>query len=185
MLTDPALFAEAALPYAVGAVLTFFGFVIRRWWTKERERERVNNFANLAQIASLLKTGQLTAADVTSVEQMLKRTASLVDLKPERVPNHDTQAEMNEYAAREVQKLDLELDKVLLDLNAECDDEELKLLAESQAQWKKFRELHAEFVTKMFEGGSMRPLMYFTSIDTATRVRIEELQNYLESRQGI
>ena len=82
-------------------------------------------------------------------------------------------------------KLDLELEKVLIDLNSVCHDDEVKMLNRAQAQWKKFRELHAQFVALMFEGGSMRPLMYFTSIDTATRVRIEELQNYLESRRGM
>lgn len=172
-------------PYLIGAVLASIAFLTRRWWTNEKEREKVSRYADLAQIASLLRTGELTVADVASVEAMLKRTEGVVSIPSESDNTAQTQGEMNDYAAKEVRKLDLELEKVMIDLNSVCDDNEVKLLTRTQAQWKKFRELHAQFVALMFEGGSMRPLMYFTSIETATRVRIEELQNYLASRGGM
>ena len=46
-----------------------------------------------------------------------------------------------------------------------------------------FKRAHAEFVVKLFEGGSMQPLWFITTVEIATRNRLNELKAYLETRQ--
>ncbi len=53
---------------------------------------------------------------------------------------------MNDFAFREMRKMDLELDKVIIDLEAVCDQGETKALQQAQAKWLAFRDSHAEFV---------------------------------------
>lgn len=181
-LTSAADFLDQMVPFLLGGASALLAFLLRRWWTKEGEREKVSKFAELTQIASLLRAGELTVEDVAEVERMLLTKGELPATKKIVSLDFQTQAEMNDYASREVQKLDLELNKVMIDVEAVCDEREAQLLKEAQAKWLEFRAVHAEFVSEMFEGGSMRPLMYFTSIETATRDRLEELEGYLEAR---
>lgn len=184
LLTKAPVFFELIGPYLLGGAFAALALLLRRWWTKEGEREKVSKFAELTQIASMLRSGELTVGDIAEVEKMLLAKGSLPVLENVAGRDFQTQAEMNDYAAREVQKLDLELNKVLIDIEAICDDDEIQLLKEAQKRWFAFREAHANFVSQMFEGGSMRPLMYFTSIETATRDRLGELEGYLEARGG-
>lgn len=171
-------------PFILTAIFAAFALLAKRWWTKEGRREQISQFSDLAQIATLLQSGALTVQDVVEVEKLLlDRNKTALSNEP-RGKDFHTQAEMNEFASREMRKMDLELGKVLIDLEAICDDAEVSALQDAQAKWLEFRESHAAFVSSIFEGGSMRPLMYFSCIETATKDRIEELRDYHEIRSS-
>ncbi|MDZ8260217.1 lysozyme inhibitor LprI family protein [Nostoc sp. ChiQUE01b] len=55
-----------------------------------------------------------------------------------------------------------------------------KLIA-SQVAWIKFRETSCEFEISRTEGGSIAPTIYFGCRENSTKLRTQQLQDYLKN----
>ncbi len=92
-----------------------------------------------------------------------------------------TQAEMNQTAAKDFQSADAELNRVYKDVLKLLDENEKKLLIKAQKDWIKFRDSHCAFEIKQYEGGSIQPLIYSTCLTERTKNRIDDLNAIIES----
>lgn len=55
-----------------------------------------------------------------------------------------------------------------------------KLIA-AQLAWVKFRDTNCEFERSKYEGGSIAPSIYAGCLENLTKLRTQELQQYLKS----
>ena len=99
-----------------------------------------------------------------------------------------TQAEMNQTAAREYTKADAELTRVYKQLMAQLtktkSDKRADLLRDSERAWLKFRDTQALFDASEMQGGSAYPLLHFGSLARTTKARTAELKLILQSEKG-
>ncbi len=87
-----------------------------------------------------------------------------------------TQAEMNAHSAAKAHEADSELTALVMDLMQRIGTEEAEALQRAQDQWSAFRMIEAERDAKVWEGGSIRPLLVNAKFEALTRERIASLR---------
>lgn len=187
MAIDWSELAKQAPILLLGALITTLVFLCQRWFSNARVNERTTRLGVLAQVAGQLKSGQVTVEDLEELERLVehkRKPAPVSQPLDDAAGGHQTQVEMNNAAAEELRNLDQNLNNIVEDIEVYLDADEAKAFRRAQGSWETFRDQHAAFVADLFAGGSMQPLWYITSVDTATRDRIDELQTYLEHRRG-
>lgn len=96
-----------------------------------------------------------------------------------------TQMEMNEQAADNYKKIDLQLNKVYKQLLSLTKDQKKKdLLIKAQRAWVSYKEAHCKYDESFYEGGSMQPLVYYTCLQEVTEERIKQLKRAIEDTNG-
>ena len=93
-----------------------------------------------------------------------------------------TQMEMNQTAAANFKKADVELNKVYNQLVKMLNKEEKQLLILAEKDWLKFRDAHCKFEESQYEGGSIQPLIYSSCLEELTLKRIEEIKTSIKNR---
>jgi uncharacterized protein YecT (DUF1311 family) len=112
---------------------------------------------------------------------LLLLTAFVLSLNPAPAQN---QHEMNRAAAEDSEKADVELNKVYKKvLAAEMDEEAVKLLKAAQKAWIAFRDAEAKHAEDEARGGSMAPLLYYSSLARVTRERTKQLAQQLTDEE--
>ena len=94
-----------------------------------------------------------------------------------------SQSEMNQDAARDAAKADVELNKAYKKLLGSLDDEGMKLLKEAQRAWIAFRDAEAKRSADEARGGSMAPMLYSGALTRLTKERIQHLQDSVFEEQ--
>lgn len=119
---------------------------------------------------------------VISMVMILTTISLLAQAEEINCDNAMTKHQINMCSRQEVQQAENEM----LDyLNASKDrySEEaqvLKLLTESQAQWREYREAHCDAIYQVWSGGTIRGVMYNGCMLEVTKNRTHELwQSYL------
>jgi uncharacterized protein YecT (DUF1311 family) len=87
-----------------------------------------------------------------------------------------TQAEMNQTAAKGYYKADAELNKVYKVLMSKLDEKGKSLLIKAENDWIKYRDSHCKFEASFYDGGSMQPMIYSSCLESVTMDRIKELK---------
>lgn len=88
-----------------------------------------------------------------------------------------TQMEINQQAANDYKKADLELNKVYKQLLLMTKDQKKKeLLVKAQRAWINYKEAHCKYEESSYEGGSIQPTIYYTCLQEVTEERIKQLK---------
>jgi uncharacterized protein YecT (DUF1311 family) len=87
-----------------------------------------------------------------------------------------SQAEMNQQAARDFQKADKELNRVYAKLNKALEPSKQKRLVAAQRAWIKFRDAESDFWASQMEGGSAEPMLNMGHKAHMTEQRTKELK---------
>jgi uncharacterized protein YecT (DUF1311 family) len=87
-------------------------------------------------------------------------------------PEASTQAEMNFHAAEQFTMAEDELASLIIEKMAGYGAEEAAAFQQAQDSWRAWRAAEAEWESKIWEGGSIRPLMVSTKLEQLTRERI-------------
>jgi uncharacterized protein YecT (DUF1311 family) len=91
-----------------------------------------------------------------------------------------SQQEMNQAAAADFEKADAELNVVYKEVLAEqLDEEAVKLLKAAQKAWVAFRDAEAAMAADEMRGGSMAPLLLYSSKARLTEERTKVLRSML------
>jgi uncharacterized protein YecT (DUF1311 family) len=95
-----------------------------------------------------------------------------------------TQSEMNEAAASKGQAAQDKLSTILHGLDPDGSDEELK---KAQTAWEVYRDAHASYRSGINDPlpGSIAPLLWWSSYETTTNARIEELEWMIDAEEGM
>nr|WP_272877244.1 lysozyme inhibitor LprI family protein [Neoroseomonas eburnea] len=87
-----------------------------------------------------------------------------------------SQQEMNAVSWELFLDANRELSNLMLQIKAEASKEEVKALLTAHEFWLKFREAEASREASVWEGGSIRPLMFNSAMEAITRERIAQLR---------
>lgn len=118
-----------------------------------------------------------TAAD--TAEHYIARAQYLANATEENSraewPEAQTQADMNMQAAAQFTMAEDELTSLVIETMAGLGPEDAEAFQHVQDSWHAWRAAEAEWESKMWEGGSIRPLMVSTKLEQLTRERIAAL----------
>lgn len=92
-----------------------------------------------------------------------------------------SQQEMNREAEAGFRQADAELNRVYQELLPRLPGPVQEKLIDAQLAWIRFRDAEAEARAWEFEGGTMYPFLYYSSLEDTTRQRSEDLRIWLES----
>ena len=98
--------------------------------------------------------------------------------------NAQTQAEMNDCAAKEYRAADQKLNKLYADLSSKLEPERLAKLKEAQRAWIKFRDADCEFQAYLNKGGTIYPLVYDGCLTENANNRIKQLVEMLNEENS-
>jgi uncharacterized protein YecT (DUF1311 family) len=92
-----------------------------------------------------------------------------------------TQTDMNIKAGMELERANAELDALISEFEALLEPSRRADFQRVQEKWSVFREQYAEFESKVFEGGSIRPMIHAQAARKATHRRIKDLRIELQN----
>ncbi len=93
-----------------------------------------------------------------------------------------TQAEANVCARREYQTADAVLKTAydrLISLLATYRGKDQQKLRRAQTTWLRYRDATCESEASIYEGGSIRPAVYYSCLASVTRERVKRLEGFL------
>jgi uncharacterized protein YecT (DUF1311 family) len=95
---------------------------------------------------------------------------------------HGTQAEANACSRREYQKVEAEMVAVYDQLRTELASyggKHQQRLRGAQASWLQYRDANCESEASIYEGGSIRPAVYYSCLASVTRERAKRLEEFI------
>ncbi|MBD2729782.1 lysozyme inhibitor LprI family protein [Nostoc sp. FACHB-892] len=95
--------------------------------------------------------------------------------------NPQTQTAINECAKLSYQNADKKLNQVYQFLLPTLERSRKQKLIAAQLAWIKFRDTNCEFERSKYEGGSIASSIYSGCLENTTKLRTQELQEYLKS----
>ncbi|MEH2047691.1 lysozyme inhibitor LprI family protein [Nostoc sp.] len=95
--------------------------------------------------------------------------------------NPQTQAAINECTKLSYQNADKKLNQVYQQLISTLERPRKQKLIAAQQAWLKFRDTNCEFERSKYEGGSIASSIYFGCLENTTKLRTQELQEYLKT----
>ncbi|MGF1933183.1 MAG: lysozyme inhibitor LprI family protein [Nostoc sp. ChiQUE02] len=95
--------------------------------------------------------------------------------------NPQTQTAINECTKLSYQNADKKLNQVYQQLLPTLERSRKQKLITAQQAWLKFRDTNCEFERSRYEGGSIAPTIYFGCLENTTKLRTQQLQEYLKS----
>ncbi|MBD2559230.1 MULTISPECIES: lysozyme inhibitor LprI family protein [Nostoc] len=95
--------------------------------------------------------------------------------------NPQTQRAINECTKLSYQNADKKLNQVYQQLLPTLERSRKQKLIAAQQAWIKFRDTNCEFERSRYEGGSIAPTFFFGCLENTTKLRTQELQEYLKS----
>ncbi|AWE07313.1 hypothetical protein DCE79_07960 [Lysinibacillus sp. 2017] len=124
-----------------------------------KDREHINADTNTSEIKK---------------EEYLKKLNAMEE-SDKNIEAGTTMVELNEQASERYKKWDAELNEIYEVLKAQLSAEQMNKLREEQRNWIKHRDETAKEASLKYEGGSMEPLEYVTTLANLTRDRCYEL----------
>jgi len=94
--------------------------------------------------------------------------------------NPQTQAAINECTKLSYQNADKKLNQAYQKLLSTLEKPRKQKLIAAQLAWIKFRDTNCEFERSRYEGGSIAPTIYFGCLENTTKLRTQQLQEYLK-----
>jgi uncharacterized protein YecT (DUF1311 family) len=91
-----------------------------------------------------------------------------------------TQAEMNMCADKKSKAADAALNRVYNELASKVDAMYRAKLKAAEVSWLKYRDDNCDYETALYEGGSMRPMVYSFCLERMTKARTAELREQIK-----
>jgi uncharacterized protein YecT (DUF1311 family) len=120
------------------------------------------------------------------VSAILLTLALLAAAPAQKQTQHDpcddgqTQAEMNMCADKKFKAADAALNRVYNELASKVDAMYRAKLKAAEVSWLKYRDDNCDYETALYEGGSMRPMVYSFCLERMTKARTAELREQLK-----
>ncbi|MBV9926872.1 MAG: DUF1311 domain-containing protein [Acidobacteria bacterium] len=94
-----------------------------------------------------------------------------------------SQYEMNVCADRAYKAADAVLNGVYNQLAAKLEEKERAKLKATEVSWLKYRDDNCDYESSLYEGGSMRPLIYSSCMERMTKARTAELREQIKEQE--
>jgi seryl-tRNA synthetase len=194
-------FLLVGLGALVTAVASLAGYLLKRWWEGQSVRDDIQDFERLAKLQKDMKGDNTSLQALRELKKEIsdrnarqaKDEAAVIEniegtvreLSSDEFRIEDTlrsQQEMNRYAFHLASLAEKELEFLIEALEGLLDDEEVKRFHKTQRAWRLYSRRQADFSTGMFEGGSMRPLVYNSELRALTIERAAKIKNEIRDR---
>lgn len=192
---DSSLFKLLLLPFGYGC-LRAIEYAWKRWVEgagETRDMDALHSAADLFEKLNRHKIGlddlkqfrtqalsTSAEAAATTAQHYFKKAEDLARTIP---PNDEsssgeaiTQAEMNAQAFEQYGAAENELVALVVEKLSSLPPESAEAFQRSQEAWQRWREEEAVWEAKVWEGGSIRPLLVATKLEQLTRERIVSLK---------
>ncbi|MCC5646739.1 lysozyme inhibitor LprI family protein [Nostoc sp. CHAB 5824] len=133
----------------------------------------------------------LVLASMLTLSSLDTPTIAIAGIKPDlpemrlvqkfNCNNPQTQIAINECAKLSYQNADKKLNQVYQQLLPTLERSSKQKLIAAQLAWIKFRDTNCEFERSRYEGGSIASSIYSSCLENTTKLRTQELQEYLKS----
>jgi uncharacterized protein YecT (DUF1311 family) len=133
----------------------------------------------------------LVLASMLTLSSLANPTMTMADITPNlpqmrlvqklNCNNAQTQTVINQCARLSYQNADKKLNQAYQQLLPTLERYRKQRLIAAQQVWIKFRDTNCEFERSEYEGGSIAPTIYFGCLENATKLRTQQLQEYLKS----
>ena len=178
-----------------GCVYALGRYLGRRRIEKHGESEQIQRARELVDLQRAMRDGNVSVDDINNLRQRLldkpanravatanyyiERAEYLRDQPASLMDDHGdtlTQTEMNEQAFAMYARANNELASTVIEKVATYSPEEAHLFQQAQDAWLRWRDAESQWESKVWEGGSIRPLMVATRLEALTRERIATIQ---------
>ena len=116
---------------------------------------------------------------ITNIHEQLQIAEETIAAMDAYLETHYTQAEMNAHAQEKYRIWDDLLNQQWQVLKKVLPEEEMRQLTNEELQWIKDKEATALEAAAEYEGGSLYPMVYSTTLSSLTRERVYELLELL------
>jgi len=190
-----------ALGAVMGAVVSLGGYLLKRWWEGQSTRDDIQEFERLAKLRKDMQGDNVSLQALLNLKKEISdRNARQAKDEAAVIENIEgaaleskggefriedtlrTQYEMNRYAFHLADLAGKELEFLVVALEGLLDDEEIKSFTKAQRAWRLYSRRQADFSTGMFDGGSMRPLVYNSELRALTIERAAMIKNEIRDR---
>ncbi len=189
------MFIEKIVLVALGALGTVLWYFIRRKIENKSTLDHIEKNERLLKLRQDLDSSGISVSELNEFEKILTGKANSALAVSEKFARQAedairlgkdeqlTQLEMNEAALRTHHITEAYLERVVEELRSQLAEDEVVLFNHSQEFWTKYRESYGDFVGQLYEGGSIRPLMVLSALESITATRISELEAEVEQRK--
>lgn len=87
-----------------------------------------------------------------------------------------TQLALDECAAARNADAEAELAKLYEAMQRADSGTSVKMLRQSQREWRRFRDAHCRWIASQWEGGTIQPMYYSLCLERVARARIRQLR---------
>ena len=171
------------------------------WFFWRRKAEQAPVFENIQKAEKLLSLKKeldatsYTVKDLKNLEDSLMGRAEAAKILSEsyeeeanrvrelELKNAMTQSEMNIAAAQAYQRAENRLLDTIEKFKAFYSPDEVLNFDEAQSAWRNYQMKNASFLASRYEGGTIKPLIYASALESAAVARIVELDAELKYMQ--
>jgi uncharacterized protein YecT (DUF1311 family) len=182
---------EKILLVLLGAVLSGIAYLLKRRIEKKQTSDTLERHQKLLTIRKELSEQKLSMEDLRSLESaLLKRNTKaenaekmrdeLSPLLEEKNDGFLSQFELNMRADGNVKIAKAKLEQVYNELSFKLEAKEKETLEGSQKAWEEYSRKHAEFSASSYEGGSIYPLIYLSTLESLVVERTALLKSELD-----
>lgn len=176
----------------LGGIGTAIWFFWRRKVEQKPVFENIQKAEKLLSLRKELDKTNYTIKDLRSLEDALmgraeaaKELGASFEKQAEEIRRIEfdsamTQTEMNIVAAQAYERAERKLETTIAELKEYFSPEEIARLDETNEAWRNYQRKHAEFLASQYEGGSIKPLIYASALESVTIARIVELETELK-----
>jgi len=183
----------------LGGVGTAVWFFWRRRTEQAPVFENIHKAEKLLSLRKELDNTNYSFEDLKSLEDVLMGRADVAkvlsrtyeeeakQVREIEVNTAMTQAEMNIVARDAYRSAERKLDAILEQIKEFLSPEECALLEKANQAWRTYQKSHADFSASQYEGGSIQPLIYASTMEAVTVARIVELEaelNFMKDTQA-
>jgi uncharacterized protein YecT (DUF1311 family) len=194
---------QILLGAGLGMLISLGGYLTKRWWEGQSVRENIQDFVGLAKLRKDLTDADISLSTLQELKKQISdRNISRAKGEAEVIKNieesfvsdsqkfriEDTlrsQSEMNRYAFHLTDLAERELEFLLHALRGQLDEEEERRFQKAQRAWRLYSRRQADFSAGMFEGGSMRPMVYSSELRALTIERAAKIKDEIRERRAL
>jgi uncharacterized protein YecT (DUF1311 family) len=177
-------------------VLGGIGTAIWFFWRRKLEQkpifENIQKAERLLSLRKELDKTNYTIEDLKNLEYALMGRAKVAkelgesyaqqaeELKRIEFSEATTQSELNILASQAYRRSESKLESTIAELKEYYSPNEITRFDEANEAWRNYQLKYAEFVASQYEGGSIKPLIYASVLESLTIARIVELEAELK-----
>ncbi len=181
---------EKVILVILGCAGTIIFFFLRRKVEQKSTFENIEKTEKLISVKKEMDATGYTLDELDQFEKDLSARASaaetvsniykeelnlIKELKPIK-----TQTEMNVESHESLQKSETQLLSIIEEFKLFFSPQERNEFDKTNGAWQEFSKLNAGFMASRYEGGSIQPLIYSSTLESAVNTRIAELESELE-----